>query len=380
MNLRARDYFPLGLAEGEAFCNRTHETNVLIDNIKNVKHSLLVATRKYGKSSLVLHTLTQSNIPYSEIDFFLARDENTIETYILNGVIDLIGKTFGSFDKLLSSIKRYAKHLKPKLEIAEIVKLEFTTDNTADPATNVKEALILLEKLLAEKNKQAVLWMDEFQSVGQITKGSGIEAAIRHVAQKTKHLMFIFSGSHRRLLLNMFEDDTKPLYKLCWKIELTRISVEHYHHHLQKIANLFWKQLLSEEVIAQIFLLSERHPFYLNKLCDRIWSYCINKPPTEHDIHTIWQEIIVEEKSDIVKEISLLSPNQKTILIHIAKGNAVALTTKEVLLELKMTSSSTLVALQSLEEKDIIEKNEVGYQIINPIIKFYALKNGTSKN
>ncbi len=47
--MRLRDYFPLGLAKGDAFCNRENETELLVDNLKNGKHTLLVATRRYGK-------------------------------------------------------------------------------------------------------------------------------------------------------------------------------------------------------------------------------------------------------------------------------------------------------------------------------------------
>ncbi len=372
--MRPRDYFPLGLAEGEAFCNRVHETQVLVENIRNVKHSLIVATRKYGKSSLVQHALHTTKVPHTEIDFFLASNEKSIETYILNGVIDLVGKALGPFDKLISSIKRYVKHLKPKLEIAEIIKLEFATDNIADSAMNVKEALMMLEKLLEEKNKQAVLWLDEFQMVGHISNGVAMEAAIRHVAQKTKNLMIIFSGSNRRMLLNMFEDDTKPLYKLCWKIELNRISEQHYREHLQKVAKLFWKKSLPESLETVLLELSERHPYYLNKLCDRIWSYFPKTLPTIEDAYDAWQEILDEEKSDIVKEISLLSPNQKKVLIFLAKGETPLMSSKKVILELEITSSSILLVLQALEAKDIIEKLEIGYRIVNPVLKHYALK------
>jgi hypothetical protein len=53
--MKARDYFPLGMATGAAFCNRTDETTILEKNIKNGNHILLLATRRYGKSSLAFH-------------------------------------------------------------------------------------------------------------------------------------------------------------------------------------------------------------------------------------------------------------------------------------------------------------------------------------
>jgi AAA+ ATPase superfamily predicted ATPase len=373
--MRSRDYFPLGVAAGSAFCNRSQETEVLTENIKNGKHTLLIATRRYGKSSLALRALKLSKCQYSEIDFYMATNEKVIEAYILNGVTDLIGKALGSVDKLLTSIKRFVKNLQPKLDIGtSVFKLELTSHSDSDPATNVKEGLLLLEKLLEDKKKYAVLLMDEFQSVGVIAQGKGIEAAIRHVAQKTKYLTLIFSGSNRKLLKTMFEDETRPLYKLCWKMVVTRISAEHYQSHLQKAAKSAWKQDLDVMVLNKIIFLTERHPFYLNKLCDRLWTYYNVKPPSIRDVERAWSEILEEEKSDAIKEISLLSLGQKNVLYQVAIGTNTHLTSKQTMLELQMTSSSIVTALDGLEEKDIIEKEDDQYQVINPIVRFYALK------
>lgn len=371
----ARDYFPLGIASGSSFCNRKQETDLLVENLKAGKHTLLMATRRYGKSSLALHAIKQSGIPCVEMDFYMARNEKIIESYILNGVIEAIGKSVGPVEKLIASIKKYVKKLKPKLDIgASAIKLELTTEPEIDSATNVKEGLLLLECLLEEKQKKIVLLMDEFQNVGVIAKGIGIEGAIRHVAQKTKYLTIIFSGSNRKLLGTMFEDDTRPLYKLCWKLTLGRIAEEDYVKHIQKAARAAWKKDLDIQIIQQIFLLSERHPYYLNKLCDKLWTYFDKKTPTMEDVNSIWKDILEEEKSDAVKEISLLSLGQKSVLFHIAKGHTTLLTSKDTIIELELSSSSILTALDALEEKDMIEKLESGYRIINPVVRYYVLK------
>lgn len=373
--MRIRDYFPLGIAYGQAFCNRTEETKVLVDNIKHGKHTLLMASRRYGKSSLALHALAQSKLPFVEVDFFLASSEKMVEAYVLKGVIDLIGKALGPVEKLVASIKKYLQTLKPKLNVGgEQFTLELSSDNETDPATHVMEGLMLLEKLLAEKNKYAVFLMDEFQMVGVIAQGKGIEAAIRHVAQKTKHLTILFSGSNRKLLQTMFEDENRPLYKLCWKLTLSRISLEHYHNHLQHAAKLFWKQPMPEAVFDAIMRYTERHPYFVNKLCDRLLIDHATKPPSLHHVDAAWQQMIEEEKSDVVKEISLLSAGQKVVLMHIVQHPNLLLTSKQSMLAMQMTSSSIITALEGLEEKDIIERLDHGYQVINPIVKCYALK------
>jgi len=371
--MRARDYFPLGIASGSAFCNRKDETNLLVKNIQNGKHTLLIGTRRYGKSSLAFQAIKLSGLPYIETDFYMASNEKIIESYILNAITKLMGEALGPIGKLTNSIKRYVTHLKPKINIGmEPLKLELTTESEIDPATNVKEGLLLLEKLLEEKKKHAIFLMDEFQNVGIIAQGKGIEAAIRHVAQKTKYLTFIFSGSNRKLLKTMFEDDTRPLYKLCWKLSVKRISAEHYYNHLQKAAKQTWQKELSNPIIDKILLFSERHPYYLNKICDQLWTY-YEKIPSASEVETTWNKLLEEEKSDAIKEISLLSLGQKNVLLQIAKS-ATQLTSKQNMLDLQMTSSSIITALEGLEEKDVIEKEGDQYQIINPIVKHYVLK------
>jgi len=378
---RARDYFPLGIAYGAAFCNRTDENHILLENIKNGKHTLLIATRRYGKSSLAMRAIQSSGLPYVETDFYMASSEKIIETYILNGVVELIGKAVGPVDKLVTSIKKYVKNLKPKINIGtDNFQLELQSDGEADPATSVKEALQLIEKLLAEKDKQAIFLMDEFQNVGTIAQGKGIEAAIRHVAQKTKHLTIIFSGSNRNLLQTMFEDENRPLYKLCWKLTLKRISSEHYQTHIQKAANHAWKQELNDNCIAEILTLTEKHPYYLNKLCDRLWTFYEEGPPTIKDIGKAWGDILEEERSDAIKEISLLSSGQKTVLLQIAKNPSSQLTSKQTMVEMNMSGSSVIAALDGLEEKDVIERDLDRYQIINPIVKYYVLKGNIAKS
>lgn len=373
--MRTRDYFPLGIASGTAFCNREQERTLLLENITNGKHTLLIATRRYGKSSLAINAIKASGLPYVETDFYMASSEKIIESYILNGVVDLIGNALGSIEKMVTSIKRYVKHLKPKLNIgAEHFKLELDSDINTDPATNVKEALLLLEKLLEEKKKHAIFLMDEFQNVGLIAQGKGIEAAIRHVAQKTKYLTFIFSGSNRKLLKTMFEDETRPLYKLCWKLSLKRIPAQHYQKHLEMAAKQAWKKPLASDVVDTILQTTQRHPFYVNKLCDRLWSYYKNSPPTTDEVEQAWLDILNEEKSDAVKEISLLSLGQKSVLLYLAKATNPQLTSKLAMMELKMTSSSVMRALDGLEEKDVIEKLGDQFQIINPVVKYFALK------
>ena len=167
--MKPRHFFPLGKAYGEAFCNRVVETKKLMGNIESGKHTFIVAPRRYGKSSLCERAFELTSLPWSKLDFHLTVNEKNAERIIINGIIDLIGKSIGSIEKLVNLIKKYVKKLKPKLGVGtEKFYLELEIAHDSSPVENIAEALLLLEKLLCERDKQAVLLLDEFQEIGTI--------------------------------------------------------------------------------------------------------------------------------------------------------------------------------------------------------------------
>lgn len=378
--MNPRNFFPLGKAYDDAFCNRLLETGWLIANIKSAKHSLLIAPRRFGKSSLAERAAKVSKLAEISLNFNTCADEQEIEDLIKQGVAQLIGRAFGRIDKIINSIKQYVTHLTPKVSIGpKYAHLELTANQRNNHAVNIEETLTLIDKLLCEKKRRAIMVMDEFQVVGLIAKGSGVEAAIRNAAQNMNHLAIIFSGSNRHLLQLMFEDELRPLYKLCRKLRLKRIDEEHYYKHLNVAAKLAWKKELAEEVFNQIMLLSDRHPYYVNYLCDIVWTQNTSLPHTE-DINKAWLILIEEESSDANAEISRLSMGQKKIVKYIANYSSEQLMSTHAVKILGMALSSIANALTALVEKDIIEKEKNNYKIINPVIKYVMQDSNNIKN
>lgn len=367
--MNPRHYFPLGKAYGEAFCNRVEETQKLIGNIKNGKHTIISAPRRYGKSSLCERAFELITIPNAKLDFHLAVSEKDVERIIINGVIELVGKAIGAVDKLSALLKKYTKNLKPKFSIGtKYFNLELEITDKSSPAENISEALLLLEKLLQEKNKKAILLFDEFQEIGRLKEGRGIEGAIRHVGQDTRELSFIFSGSNPHLLKNMFEDERRPLYKLCRKLMLGSISELHYEGHLNKAAKEMWNTLLDVKVFKYTMDVTERHPYYVNYLCDILWEECELSPKVENVIKA-WNAVVEEERSDLLKDFFRLTENQRRLLIYIAKGKGKEIYSNDAAKKMDIPVSSISRGLNSLIEGDYITKTEEGYRLVVPVYK-----------
>ena len=159
------------------------------------------------------------------------------------------------------------------------VSLALIPTQESDPATNIMDALLALEDFLAKKKKRAILFLDEIQEIGEVAEGRGIEGAIRHVAQETKYLCFVFSGSNRHLLSRMFYDKNRPLYKLCDRIVVERIGQEDYEKHINKLSKKRWKAIWKDSALSTLFELTECHPYYVNNLCLRLWDSPLQHPP-----------------------------------------------------------------------------------------------------
>ncbi|MCW5589143.1 MAG: ATP-binding protein [Legionellales bacterium] len=370
MMIKPRRYFPLGKAYGEAFCNRSQELKELISNIENGKHTFLAAPRRYGKSSLCEKALIVSELPFSKIDLHVATTEKELERCIVKGIIDLIGSTISVIDKAIQNLKHTFKNLKPKLSLEKSgFKIEFEVENEASTPEVLREIIIVLDKLLITKNKHAILLIDEFQRVMEIAPNMGVEGGIRSAAQETQNLAIIFSGSNRHMIESIFQDEGRPLYKLCRKIKLNRIAEEHYNIHLNKIAKLMWKSSLPESTFFKIMELTERHPYYVNYLCDYLWMEHVNLP-NEKNVEAVWEKIVDEERSDLLKDYFNLPENPKKLLKFLALHPDENIYSLDASMKMSMPTTSVSNALRKLLDDDMIEAiPNKKFRVINPAYK-----------
>ena len=364
------NYFPTYLALGEAFCNRKDELKRLLHNIEKSIPSLIMSPRRYGKTSLVINTLTKFNLLYVHIDLYKALSKEDIEMYILNGIGKLLGKLETAPKKLINLAGEFFASMQIRVVLEKVgIALDFSrrTNTQTDKITILLEALEKLQILASQKKKKIILFLDEFQVVGDIAKDWSIEAVIREAAQKSQNVVYIFSGSNRHLMEQMFCDKKRPFYKLCDLIAIDKISVEDYSTYIQKSAMLQWGKSLDQDVMEAIFFVTERHAYYVNKLCSILWQ---NDLPNKSSVFEIWQKLILENKSIVERELELLSINQRKILILLAEQKMVKEPYgKNFATQLNISASSISRALSGLIAKDYVCVLENNYhKILDPLI------------
>jgi AAA+ ATPase superfamily predicted ATPase len=363
------DFFPQGLALGNNFCNRVDEQARLTHDISLAKPVLVISPRRYGKTSLILTVLHKMGLPFACMDLYSHLNEVEVQNAILSAVGDILYSLESAPKKALQRVTDFFSELSINFKFADAqIRVDFA-QNKQTPAKTVLGVLQKLDGILKKKNKKVVLFFDEFQRLCQITDNAALEGAIRHVAQESKHISFVFSGTNRHLLAQMFDDRAKPLYKLCDRIALDRMHKEHYLPFIQSKARLQWKKRLDEDVIDAILEWTQRHPYYVNLLCHRLWF--TDAMPNLKTVEASWRSYCLEEKSNVMNELELLSGNQGKMLMAIAKyGEANPPMSGEFLNFAQFPPSSASQAVQALHKKDYLYLDGQGaYRILDPLIR-----------
>jgi len=372
--MQYENYFPLGIAKGDAFIGRDEEARWLQRNIEANVHTLLLAPRRYGKSSLVLHVLEKNKTAFLELDLQLCRSAKSVEKKILRGVENIIASAVKDKENILQTAKAFFKGSRKewKIGLKGFVELSIEPDRYDDVAENILTALQFLDAALAKEDKKAIIYMDEVQEIIRLELSSEIQGAIRHFAQKTSRVVFVFSGSNRRMLRHMFTDNSMPLYQLCDGITLGKISEKTYVNYLRKVSKKSWKESLSDDIICEIIRLSERHPRRIYNLCLYLWrlSDISGKHPQLKNVNDAWQKLINSEAKGIRYSLSKRNTSQLKLLAYIALDGKSALTGKDAQIATDLSSTALSKALQQLEENDLVERNEHGVlHIVDPVVR-----------
>ena len=308
-------------------------------------------------------------LPFAYIDLYKALSDKDIIDVILDGVGALLGTMEPTAEKLLKTAGKFFSEIHIGVS-AKGYGLSVKWDRSTQSSIHI--LINTLEKLDAYAKKQkrrVVMVMDEFQSVYHVMRSNyAIEAAIREVAQKSSHVVYVFSGSTRHILDGMFHDKARPFYRLCDVIYLDRIKTESYVPYINKAAKARWHSTLSKSVMEAILLATENYPYYVNKLCHLLWQ--ADAAPTVEQVEISWRQFAYESKMAIDRYIDELSLNQKRILVHLAQHPIHQPSSSKNARSWGMNGASIHQALKVLLEKDYVyQRVDECYDILDPLVK-----------
>jgi hypothetical protein len=359
----------------EYFCDRQAETEALESNIANGRNTVLISSRRMGKSGLIAHVFNRafvkSNFRTFSIDLY---PTSSLAELILLLAKEITGPLKSKGQSLLESFLGIVKSLRPGFKVDPVTG-QFVFDLSLGEIVKPVDSLKEIFQYLEGSEVPCLVSMDEFQQIAEYPDNNVLEL-LRTYVQKCKHTWFIFAGSDRRMMEKLFNNPSEPFYMSCSPLYLDAIQYENYlafaRHHFEAAG-----KSLQEESFKQVYELFDGHTWYVQRLMNEMFAW--TKPGEVADAQMASDALTFVIKTyarTFQEQMSSYPEAQKQLLIAIAKdGQAQQVTSVAFCKKHSMKSPSTVQsALRVLHDKGIVRKDGNSYSVTNRLLGIWLAK------
>ena len=353
-------FYITGIIPEPYFCDRDKETEWFIRTLENKAHILLTSPRRMGKTQLIRHVFEQPSIKDNcytfYTDIYPTTSLHELVLFLSKEIYSvLVPKGKSVVDKFLAGLHSLAG--------------SFGYDPmTGNPTFDIKLGDIHTPELTLEEifryleqaDKPCVFAIDEFQQISQYPE-KNVEATLRSHIQKMSNCLFIYAGSNRHILENMFNSAAKPFYNSASQIYLDSIPKDVYTAFADEQLAKVGRKILPE-ALSLAYDLFEGHTYYVHNVLHNAFAYLnSDKVIDKLDINMILSDILEEKGHSFASVMNQLNYQQKETLIAIAKeGKANGVTSVAFIKKHALKSpSSVQYAISTLLEKQLLTYENV---------------------
>ncbi len=359
-----------GYVSPDYFCDRIVETEELIGNLQNGRNTVLISPRRIGKTGLIknaFHKLKEieKDAICIYVDIFSTKNQQEF--------VQVLGSAITQ--DVLSRGQRAMKNL---LEFFGSWRPVFGQDPyTGTPTISISiepsQSTVSLKSIfdyLSLSKREVYIAIDEFQ---QITKypETGIEALLRSHIQFIPNAHFVFSGSKRRPMPQIFNSPERPFYQSTVSIGLEPLHEEIYYDFTRRFFEAK-KGSFSQEMFHHVYNrfdgVTRSIQLMLNRLYETEKNVCSEAQINEAILHIVNQSSMQYEEL-----INLLTANQLSLMKAIAQeGCVVSPQGDEFIKRYNLPSASSIkTALDVLLDKDLVYRTQTGYIIYDHFLAIW---------
>ncbi len=350
-----------GKIEPEYFCDRVNESARLVKSITNGNNLVIISPRRMGKTGLIQFCYDKPEIGEEYYTFFI----DILHTSSLREFTYLLGREI--YETLLPRSKKMANLF---IQTIKSISGKFGFDPMTNlPTFNVElgdierpeYTLDEIFQYLSNADKPCIVAIDEFQQIAKYPE-KNIEALLRTHIQKSVNSHFVFAGSERHMMQEMFTSAARPFYHSADILELRAIVPEIY---IPFIVDHFEKRnrRIDAENVEKVYNLFQGHTYYIQKTFNESFADTLESEECTLEIIQNAINNMIASNDTIFREIlSNIPEKQKELLYAIAKdGKAERITSASFVKRHKLSSASSVQsAAKKLLERDIItEINKV---------------------
>lgn len=360
----------IGYAGAAYFCDRKQETEDIIRLLTNGNNVALISPRRYGKTNLIRHCFAQPAIADKYYTFI-------IDIYSTKSVADMVHrlglsimetlkpqgrKAWEKFVTMLRSVQTGIS-----FDIAGNPSWMMSVGDITTPTTTLEEIFAYLE----QADKPCIVAIDEFQQITHYGD-ERIEATLRTYIQYCNNTHFLFAGSQRHLMSQMFLSPARPFYQSVSLYNLPLLPEDKYTDFCLRLFEQKGKHLAAE-VPHTLYERFDGITYYMQRAMNELFSLTPEGGSCEaKDIDNALNNIILSSALIYEDLMYQLPEKQSLVLRAIAReGKAQNLTSGKFIRKYGLLSTSSVKsAVPALLDKGLIT-NEFGvYQLYD---KFFEM-------
>src|SRR4030042_7061393 len=361
-----------GYVSPEFFCDRESETGKLLNAIKNGRNLTITSIRRMGKTDLIKHVFYKLRNDKNFTAIYVDLQPTTTSTDCVRKIGQALFRSLGSSrSRWFNRLIRQLSGLRPKISFDTL---------TGQPSVQLdivnEEVPFSMEKIfefISRYEKRVVLAFDEFQQIIRYPE-KNIQALLRSHIQGISNLSCIFSGSHRNILVSMFEDYSQPFYQSADMIYLDKINPGKYKNFISGKFKTCNSELTSE-TSDLILGKTSNHTYYVQYFCNQLYSS--GYPLIDHEVaESVWNNIIKEREGIYYNYRNLFTDLQFNVLKAIAsEGSVIKPLSKDFIHRYGLpTPSSIKSALDALLDREFIHYDRDRYFVTDVFLSDW-LKN-----
>lgn len=361
--MKENPFIVSGYLHPKYFCDRDKETARVISAVKNQRNLTLFSLRRMGKTGLIKHAFYQIENDKSIIPVYLdiMPTANLAEftSTFAKAVFSALAKKESTIKKLLTGIAS----LRPTLTYDPVTgtpEVSIKVDNYNEASQSLE---VIFQYILAQKN-YIICAIDEFQQIANYPE-TNVEAELRKHIQQTQNATFIFSGSRKHTLSEIFSSPNRPFFNSTEIMEIGRIDTDVYNLFITK-QFLLGKKKIDIDALNLIMQYTSMHTYFVQYLCNRLYSENYTKISSD-EVKKVFSTILIENEPVYSNYINLLTTFQLNLLRAIARNKEQwGVTSKEFIKQHNLGAASSVnTAIKSLLDKEFIYIEDNKYYLLD---------------
>ena len=353
-----------GYAGPEFFCDREKETNDLVQLLTNENNMALISQRRIGKTDLIHHCFAQPAIKGRYYTF-------VIDIYATNSLadfVDVVGQAI--FDTLKPLGRKVWERF---YNCLHSVQQQISFDINGNPVwgiglgayTNAATTLDEIFSYLNTADRPCLVAIDEFQKITDYPNGQNVEAALRTYIQRCPNATFLFSGSKRHLMSEMFMSPARPFYQSVITMGLHPIPEDTYTTFAQQLFERYGKSV-DKAAVHEVYSRFDGVTFCLQRMMNILFITTGKGERCSVDMIDDAVNYILDLSNEHYEMLySQMSEKQRALFLAIAsEGRVKGIAGGKFVHKYRLPSvSSAVSAVKGLLEKDFVTKEGEEYYV-----------------